>query len=253
MPVVVAVAGKGGTGKTTVSAILVQMLSQKDTVLAIDADPSSNLNMALGLELSDTVGDVREEMLVAARGGSFSPGIAKQDYIDLRINQSLVEAPSIDLLAMGRPEGQGCYCAANNMLRVCIDRLSKSYKYVVIDNEAGLEHLSRQTTQDVDFLLIVSDPSMRGITTAIRVQELAKELGTKAGKIVLAVNRVSGEALSPEIVDAIKRNNLDLIGTIPLDMNVAMLDAAGKPIVELPEDSPARQAVYKIAEKLGLR
>src|SRR5512146_2977488 len=159
----IAIAGKGGTGKTTIAALLVQLLAQKGTVLAIDADPSSNLNLALGVELADTVGDVREEMLAAVKGGTFMPGMAKQDYIDLRISESLVESQGFDLLAMGRGEGPTCYCAANNMLRVCIDRLSGAYDYVVIDNEAGLEHLSRQTTQDIDQLIIVSDPTVRGI------------------------------------------------------------------------------------------
>jgi len=140
-------AGKGGTGKTTIAALLINLLSQKGTVLAVDADPSTNLNLALGMPLDGTVGDMREEMALAVKSGTYDNNVAKPDYIEMKIMESLVESDRIDLLAMGRPEGPGCYCAANSMLRTSIDRLGKNYDYVVIDCEAGMEHISRQTTR----------------------------------------------------------------------------------------------------------
>jgi CO dehydrogenase maturation factor len=249
----IAVAGKGGTGKTTVAALLIRYLveNKKGSVLAIDADPSTNLNLALGVPLEETVGDIREETLQEVKGGSSLSGMSKPDYLELRVNQALVEEHGFDLLAMGRPEGPGCYCAANNMLRVCVDHLSKSYDYVVIDNEAGLEHLSRRTTRDVDLLLIVSDPTTRGLIAAARVAELIKELHTHAGQIGLVVNRVMGgngdePQLAPPLQQIIADSNLHLLGLIPLDLTVAEFDALGKPLAELPPDAPVRKRVEEI-------
>src|SRR4030042_1754346 len=181
MTTTIAVAGKGGTGKTTISALIIQLLSQKGVVLAIDADPATNLNQALGISVSATVGGIREDMSEAIKSGTISPSQSKQDYLDYKIMAALEESKGFDLLAIGRPEGPGCYCAANNMLRTSVDRLSAAYDYVVIDNEAGLEHLSRRTTRDVDLLLIVSDPSLRGIGAAGRVAEVLDELKTAVG------------------------------------------------------------------------
>ena len=249
----IAVAGKGGTGKTTITALLIKYLveNKKGSVLAIDADPSTNLNLALGVPLEETVGDIREETLQEVKGGSSLSGMSKPDYLELRVNQALVEEEGFDLLAMGRPEGPGCYCAANNMLRVCVDHLSKSYDYVVIDNEAGLEHLSRRTTRDVDLLLIVSDPTTRGLIAAARVAELIKELHTHAGQVGLVVNRVMGgngdePQLAPPLQQIIADNNLQLLGLIPQDPTVAEFDALGKPLAELPPDTPVRKRVEEI-------
>jgi CO dehydrogenase maturation factor len=253
----IAVAGKGGTGKTTITALLINYLVEKRSgaVLAIDADPSTNLNLALGVPLYETVGDIREETLQEVQSGGSLGGMAKPDYLDLRIQQSLVEERDFDLLAMGRPEGPGCYCAANNMLRFSIDRLSKSYDYVVIDNEAGLEHLSRRTTRDVDLLLTVSDPTMRGIIAAGRAARLIGELKTRVGDIGLIVNRVptdaSGEPkLAPELEQAIAENGLKLVGLIPEDSTVGQYDAKGLPLAELPPEAPVRQAVERIIKSL---
>ncbi len=253
----IAVAGKGGTGKTTVTALLIKYLveNRSGAVLAIDADPSTNLNLTLGVPLYETVGDIREETLQAVQSGSSLGGMSKPDYLDLRIQQSLVEERDFDLLAMGRPEGPGCYCAANNMLRISIDRLSKSYDYVVIDNEAGLEHLSRRTTRDVDLLLTVSDPTMRGIIAAGRAARLIGELKTRVGDIQLIVNRVRGDGsgelkLTPELEQAIAENGLKLVGLIPEDRTVGEYDAKGLPLIELPPESPARQAVEEIIRSL---
>jgi len=249
----IAVAGKGGTGKTTITALLIKYLveNKKGSVLAIDADPSTNLNLALGVPLEETVGDIREDTLQEVQGGSSLGGMSKPDYLDLRVNQALVEAEGFDLLAMGRPEGPGCYCAANNMLRVCVDHLSKAYDYVVIDNEAGLEHLSRRTTRDVDLLLIVSDPTTRGLIAAARVADLIHELHTHAGQVGLVVNRVMGgngdePQLAQPLQQIIADNNLQLLGLIPQDPTVAEFDALGNPLAEMPPDTPIRKRVEEI-------
>lgn len=251
MATTIAVAGKGGVGKTTISALLIRLLCQKKVVLAVDADPSTNLNQSLGLPLESTIGAVREELSGNVEKGSIPPGVAKQDVLDSKIMAALVESKGLDLLAMGRPEGPGCYCAVNNLLRASLERLGKNYEYIVTDCEAGLEHISRQTTQDIDFLLIVSDPTIRGIITAGRIKELVRELRTRVGRIGLVVNRVKGE-LSPEIRNAIAEHGLELIVTIPEDPNVADLEAKGMPITNLPPDSPLRLAVKQIVAKLGL-
>ncbi len=245
------VAGKGGVGKTAISSLLIDTLSQKGVVLAIDADPSTNLNTALGLPLVETVGKVRENVTEDIQKGRLSPGVSKQDVLDMKIREALVESDKIDLLAMGRPEGPGCYCAANHMLRLSIDRLAKNYDYTVIDSEAGMEHISRRTTRDIDFLIIVSDPTMRGITAASRMRDLIKELRTSVGRICLVVNRVKN-GLPPDISKAINNFGLDLIATIAEDPNLAELEIKGSPITELPEDSPLRVGAKEIISKLGL-
>jgi CO dehydrogenase maturation factor len=247
----IVVAGKGGTGKTTIAALLIRLISQKGVVLAIDGDPSTNLHMSLGLPLDETVGGFREEMKQAVEKGRFAVGISKPDYVSLKISESLVESERIDLLAMGRPEGPGCYCAANNMLRFCIDRLAKNYDYVVVDCEAGMEHISRQTTRDVDILIIISDATMKGIVTAARMKELITELRTHVDRVCLVVNRVNGE-LPQQLKKAIEDFGLELIATIPNDPGVTELDVAGTPLTELPAGSPLQSAVTEVAGRLGL-
>jgi CO dehydrogenase maturation factor len=251
----IAVAGKGGTGKTSLAALLIKLLSQKGLVLAVDADPSTNLNQALGLPLDDskTVGRIREKMTEDISKGRLSPTIAKQEYLFGKILESLVESKGFDLLAMGRPEGPGCYCAPNEFLRVSLDKLVKDYKYsyIVMDCEAGMEHISRQTTRDVDVLLIMSDPTMRGITAAVRMKELIGELRTKVGELGLIVNRVKVE-LSPEIKKAIDESGLRIIALIPEDPNIAGLEMKGRPVTELPQESPLQLKVKEIAEGLRL-
>ena len=255
MTKMIAMAGKGGTGKTTVAALLIKLLSQKGLVLAVDADPSTNLNQALGLSLEDdkTVGRIREKMTEDVSKGRFSPTVAKQEYLFSRIMESLVESKGFDLLAMGRPEGPGCYCASNEFLRVSLDKLVKDYKYnyIVMDCEAGMEHISRQTTRDVDVLLIMSDPTIRGITTAARMKDLIGELRSKITKVGLVVNRVKGE-LSPAIKKAIDKSGLQIIALIPEDSNVAALEMKGSPMTELPQGSPLELKVKEMIESLGL-
>ena len=248
MSTTIAVAGKGGTGKTTISALLAKLLAKKGSVLAIDADPSVNLHMALGLEMPKAIGDIREDLLDAAH---LPAGMNRHDYMTLAIRESLVESKGIDLLAMGRPEGAGCYCAANHILRGAIDSLANAYDYVVIDNEAGMEHISRQTTRDVHILLLVSDPTVRGVTAAGRMQDLIRELRTSVGQVYLIVNRVNG-AIPPEVEKIIQAQGLRLLATIPSDAAVGELDAAGRPLVELLPTSPVKVAVRRLAQDLGL-
>ena len=251
----IAIAGKGGTGKTTIAALLIKFLSRKGLVLAVDADPSTNLSQALGLPLDDnkTVGRIREKMAEDVSKDRLSPTVAKPEYLFSKIIESLVESKGFDLLSMGRPEGPGCYCASNEFLRACLDRLVKDYKYeyIVVDCEAGMEHISRQTTRDVDVLLIISDPTIKGITTAARMKELIGELRTSVGKVGLVINRVRRE-LSPEIRKVIDASGLQVLALIPEDPDVADLDMRGKPVTELPPESPLQSKVREIAEGLRL-
>lgn len=247
----IAIAGKGGTGKTVIAALLINLLSQEGVVLALDADPSTNLNQALGLPLRDTMGRIREEFVEEVERGRLSPTVIKQELLDYKIRDSLVESKRIDLLPMGRPEGPGCYCAANYMLRHSLDQIAKNYDYIVIDCEAGMEHISRQTTRDVDVLLLVSDPTIRGITAAARMRDLIGELRTKVGQICLVVNRVKN-GLPQEIEKAIDDFGLQLIATIPEDPYIADLEIKGAPLTELPQDSPLQVKVKQVANSLGL-
>jgi CO dehydrogenase maturation factor len=252
----IALAGKGGTGKTTVAALLIRYLreTRPGTILAIDADPASNLNMVLGMEVDETVGSIREDMLdqvqtSGALAGAMPGGMSKQDYLDYQVQMALVEGERIDLLAMGRPEGQGCYCAANQMLRVIVDRIEKQYDYVVIDNEAGMEHLSRRTTRDVDLLLLVSDPTQRGLVTARHMRDMVPELEIGVGQTYLIINRLRGEVPPPPLARSVAEAGLDLIGTVPEDPAMAEYEFIGRPLLELPAQTPVYEAIGRIAEK----
>ena len=246
MSYVIAVAGKGGVGKTTVAGLLVRYLVEKglSPVLAVDADSNSNLNEVLGLELEGTLGDAREDM----KKGQ-SQGMTKNLFIEMRVNQCLAEAKGFDLIAMGRPEGAGCYCAANNLLTGCMDQLAGNYNYVVVDNEAGMEHISRVTTQHVDLLLVVSDPSRRSLQAAKRVTDLAKEMGVLKGSSHLILSMVRGEP-GEKMLAAVKDMDLDLAGIIPDDEELAEYDLAGEATSTLPDDNPAKKAAYEIFDKL---
>jgi CO dehydrogenase maturation factor len=247
---VIAVSGKGGVGKTAMSSMVVKYLIEegRKPILAVDADSNSNLDLALGVDLEHTVGSVREDMSVKTQKGTLPAGMAKQDILEMQIEQALVETPDFDLISMGRPEGPGCYCAINNMLRVFLERLNKSYEYLVVDNEAGMEHLSRRTTRGVDVLFIVSDPSRRGIATAMRIRDLAREMDIGVGKFYLVLSRVRG-TLSEGLEKEIEGLDIELAGVIPDDTELARLDEEGRPLTELPEDSAARTAVREIMEK----
>src|SRR3990170_2529149 len=251
MTMTIALSGKGGTGKTTIAALLVRYLVRRrlGTVLAIDADPSSNLNLVLGLPLAATVGDIREAMLAGVQNGSVGTGITRHDFLNTEIRLAVEEGNPVDLLAMGRPEGQGCYCPVNHMLRQIIDGLGQSYDFVVIDNEAGMEHLSRRTTRDVDILLVITDPTVRGVKAAEGIVKLASDLQINVGRALLVVNRVEGE-LPSALRQTLDGLNAELAGVIPADPRVGEFDAVGRPLVELGADSPAAQAIEALAEKL---
>jgi CO dehydrogenase maturation factor len=248
---VIAVTGKGGVGKTTVAALIVRALveAKQGPVLAVDADPNLNLDAALGLKAEDTVGNVREEGL--DRAAALPGGMAKADFLQLRIQQALVEADGFDLLAMGRPEGPGCYCFANTILRACVDQLGKQYRYVVIDCEAGLEHLSRRTAGDVEVLILLSDPSLRSLDTAKRVTGLIQELRTHVGRMAFAFTRLS-DGIPPELVAAARERGLPEPLAIPEDPEVRDLDARGRPLVSVRPDNPAYQAVKELLRAVGL-
>ncbi len=260
MTTTIALAGKGGVGKTTISGMVVKYLmqSQPGAILAIDADPSSNLNMVLGLDLEWTVGDIRENLLTQVKDsltaggaamGTISGGITKREYLDYEIRSSLAEGDRFDLIAMGQPEGPGCYCAVNHNLRGVVDSISKSYRYVVIDNEAGMEHLSRRTTRDVQHLLIVSDPTHRGIVAAERIAGFRKEMDINIENTYLILNRVPGEIPAP-LQQRLADMDIPLLGTVPADMELAEFEFSGRPLVELGDHSPVYRSVATMMEKI---
>ena len=247
MPFSIALAGKGGTGKTTLAGMLIKYLVSKGKtpVLAIDADSNANLNEVLGLEVADTLGNAREEM----KSGKVPVSMSKNVFMSMKLEQAIVEADGYDLLVMGQPEGAGCYCAVNNLLAGFMERLSDNYPYIVMDNEAGMEHISRLTTRNVDLLLVVSDTSRRGLQTALRINALAKNLSVVAGESYLVLNRAN-EALPDPVRNMIKNEELELVGTIPEDSAVYEYDLNGRPTIELPNDNPAVKAAFMIFDKI---
>jgi len=260
MTTTIALAGKGGVGKTTISAMVIKYLTEAldGAVLAIDADPSSNLNMVLGLDLEWTVGEIREGLLeqvqqsLTAGGaamGTLPGGTTKRDYLDYHIRSSLAEGSRFDLIAMGRGEGQGCYCAVNHNLREVIDAISKNYTYVVIDNEAGMEHLSRRTTRDVQHLLIITDPTQRGIVAAERIASFRKELDIRIENAYLILNDLMGDVPAP-LQDRIQQLDIPLLGTVPHDEGAKEFEFSARPLVELGSDSPLYQAVAGMMQKI---
>jgi len=260
MSTTIALAGKGGVGKTTTAGMVINYLtqSQSGAILAIDADPSSNLNMVLGLDLDWTVGDIREGMLSqikesltqgGAAMGTMPGGMTKRDYLNYEIQSSLSEGDRFDLIAMGRSEGQGCYCAVNHNLRDVIDTISKNYRYVVVDNEAGMEHLSRRTTRDVNHLLIISDPTLRGIVAAERIAGFRHEMNIEIENAYLILNRLSGE-IPATLQERINQLDIPLLGTIPADDTLVSFEFEGRPLVELGDESPVYQAVAGMMEKI---
>jgi len=247
----IALAGKGGTGKTTIAALLIRSLlpHTRGPVLAIDADPASNLHLALGLPLPTTVGEIREEMSETAQARKLGVAISRQEYLDYEVRMALEEGEKVDLLVMGRPEGQGCYCAVNHLLRQIIDELGKTYDYIVIDNEAGMEHISRRTTRDVDLLLLVTDPTIRGVRTAGEMVTLARDLEVNVKQMLLIVNRVQHELAQP-LRQAIDDLDIEIAARIPADEKVNLLDAYGEPLVQLNGDSPAYRAVEDLTTRI---
>ena len=254
MPKIIAVAGKGGTGKTTLCGLIVKHLAnrEKGQVLAVDADPNSNLNEVLGVKAPKTLGDIREEVLKTTSGESAPGGMTKQEYMDFMFGDALAEEDNFDLLVMGRTQGEGCYCFINGILRTQIDKYSGTYSHIVIDNEAGLEHISRGTLPKVDTLILVSDCSIRGIQAAGRAAILVEDLKLKPNTLKLVINRAPGGVIAYGVLEEIKAQNLDLLGVIPQDDTVYQYDSEGKPIVDVPDDSPIKTAVKSIIAELSL-
>ena len=243
----IALAGKGGTGKTTVAGMLIKYLVMKGKtpILAVDADSNANLNEVLGLELIDTIGNIREEM----KRGEVPSGMTKNIFISMKMEQSIVEADGYDLVVMGQPEGAGCYCAANTLLTGFLEKLTSNYPYIVMDNEAGMEHISRLTTHNVDVLLVVSDTSRRGLQAAIRINKLSKALNIGVGKSYLIINQMKDNP-PDEVLRLINQEGIELLGTIPDDKSVYEFDLHGRPTIEMPENNIAVKSAFNIFDKI---
>jgi len=247
MPFSIALAGKGGTGKTTISGLLIKYLTVrgKTPVLAVDADSNANFNEVLGVSVNETIGNAREEM----KKGVVPGGMTKDVFMSMKLEQAIVEAPGYDLVVMGQPEGSGCYCAANTLLTGFLERLTDNYPYIVIDNEAGMEHISRLTTKNVDILLIVSDTSRRGLQAALRINELSKKLKIGVGESHIIINRCK-EYPSSDILNMINEAGINLAGTIPEDKTLYEYDLNGRPTIELPYDNSVVKAAFGIFDNI---
>jgi CO dehydrogenase maturation factor len=241
-PFTIALSGKGGTGKTTVSSLLIRsFIAMGETpVLAVDADPNANLHEALGVTVHETMGSMREE----AFSRTIPPGMNRHDYVRFRFRQSLVESEGFDLIAMGRPEGTGCYCFANDLLSECMGELERDYHFIVIDSEAGMEHIARGTIGKPDLLLIVSDPGARGLRTIARIREIATQLGLENEKIQIVFNRFRGGAAPVDIGTG------QPIAIIPDDAAIEQADLSATPVSLVSQESPAKVAVRELAEKI---
>jgi CO dehydrogenase maturation factor len=243
----IALAGKGGTGKTTTAGLLIKYLIKtgRTPILAVDADSNANLNEVLGLEVTDTVGQAREDM----KKGKVPSGMTKDVFISMRLEEAVLESGDCDLIVMGQPEGQGCYCAANSLLTNFLDRLQDNYPYIVTDNEAGMEHISRMTTKNVDVLLIVTDASRRGLQAALRINELSQSLNVGVGKTFVIINQIKSEP-PDQALEMLSEAGVELGGVLPEDDAVYDYDLKGKPMIELPDDNPVVQAAFDIFEKI---
>lgn len=252
MAFTIAMAGKGGVGKTTLCGFLIRYLIEKrrGPILAVDADANSNLHEVLGVEVEQQVGTIREDSKHKSKKEELA-GVTNVDNMELMINQALIEGKGFDLISMGRPEGPGCYCFPNHVIRRFMDKLSDNYPYLVMDNEAGLEHLSRRTSQDTDLMLIVSDPSARSLRTVGRVKELITELELRVHRVGLIVNRVSGE-LSPESLQVIKETGVDLVGVVKSDEILASYDHRNIPLNQLPLEDAALKTAWSIFDSLNI-
>ncbi len=254
MPHTIAVAGKGGVGKTTTCGMLIDYLCGKGQgpVLVVDADANSNLNEVLGVEVETSLGAIREEMAQAELKGSIPAGMTKADYAEFKFNSAIIEEDDFDMLVMGRTQGKGCYCYVNGVLKTQVDKYARNYKYIVMDNEAGLEHVARGTLPHVDTMLLISDCSRRGIQAAARVAETVGEMNLKPGKMGLIVNRAPEGKLDAGVLEEIQKHGLELLGVLPQDDGVYRCDCAGEPSAKLPQSNPVKAALREIAGKLGL-
>jgi CO dehydrogenase maturation factor len=253
----IAFAGKGGVGKTSACGMLINYLAKsgKGPILAVDADANSNLNEVLGVDIETTLADIREDIARAevADPSPIPTGMTKQEYAIYKFNDALIEEDNFDLLVMGRGQGQGCYCYVNDILRDQVAKYYKNYKYLVVDNEAGLEHISRGILPPVDLILLVSDCSRRGIQAVGRIAQMVVDLKLQVKETLLIVNRAPGGVLDDGVKEEIAKQNLNLLGVLPQDDLVYQYDAAGKPLVSLTEDAPLKKALAAILENFFTR
>ena len=253
---VIAIAGKGGVGKTTLCGMLIQSMGEmgKRPILAVDADANSNLNEVLGVDVDYTLGDIREEIARSemAKDSPIPAGMSKADYAEIKFNSALVEDDDFDLLVMGRTQGKGCYCFVNGLLQAQLQKLQNNYPYFVVDNEAGMEHISRGILPSMETAILVSDCSRRGIQAVGRIAELIKECDMHPKTVGLIVNRAPNGELNEGTKEEIEKQGLNLLGVVPQDEQVYEFDCAGRPTTELPEDSPVKKALREIVKKLEL-
>lgn len=256
MTYTIAVAGKGGVGKTTLCGLLIQYLCEKGKkpILAVDADANSNLNEVLGVEVDMTLGDIREEVARAENSvnNPIPASMSKADYMEIMFNRCLVEEDDYDLLVMGRTQGKGCYCFVNGLLQSQLQKLMPNYKYLIMDNEAGMEHISRGVLPKVDIMILVSDCSRRGIQAVGRIAQLIKDCEMNPKTMGLIINRAPNGELNAGVKEEIEKQGLNLLGVVPQDMAVYEYDSNGKPTVQLPENSPVKLALHSIVDDLGL-
>ena len=253
---VIAVAGKGGVGKTTLTGLIIQYLGEKGKgpILAVDADANSNLNEVLGVKVDATLGDVREEVARSemAKDNPIPAGMTKADYMEFKFDDALVEDDDFDLLVMGRTQGKGCYCFVNGLLQAQLQRLEKNYPYIIVDNEAGMEHISRGVLPSMQTAILVSDCSRRGVQAVGRIAKLIEECDMHPRKIGLIINRAPGGVLNEGTKQEIENQGLHLLGVVPQDETVFDYDCEGKPTINLPEDSPVKKAIREIVDKLDI-
>ena len=254
MPHTIAVAGKGGVGKTTTCGMIIDYLCSKGKgpVLVVDADANANLNEVLGVEVETSLGAIREEMAQAELKGTVPAGMTKADYAEFKFNSALIEEDDFDMLVMGRTQGKGCYCYVNGVLKTQVDKYAKNYQYIVMDNEAGLEHVARGTLPHVDTMLLISDCSRRGIQAAARVAETIEEMELKPGRLGLIVNRAPGGVLDAGVKEEIEKHGLTLLGVLPQDDGVYRCDCDGEPSAKLPQDNPVKTALKNILQSMGI-
>jgi CO dehydrogenase maturation factor len=250
---VVSISGKGGVGKTTISALLTRAVIEKTkrSLLVVDADPVMNLPRAIGVDVDSTVGDVATRLRKDIDEGSVPAAATKQDILEAEVFESLIEGDQFDFLVMGRTEGEGCYCYVNRLLTQILDTLTSNYEVTLMDMSAGLEHLSRRTDRNVDILVVVIDPSRAAYEAAIRIRDLAKEVHIDFKQVVVVGNRFP-EGMEDEVSAMLEEQGLTFLGMVPNDEDLSRLNYLGKPVFDLAADSPAYTAVESIAEKLGL-
>ena len=254
MPHTIAVAGKGGVGKTTTCGMIIDYLCKKNRgpVLVVDADANANLNEVLGVELETSLGQIREEMAQAELKGTIPKSMTKADYAEIKFSSALIEEDDFDMLVMGRTQGEGCYCFVNGMLKRQMDKYVPNYTYVVMDNEAGLEHVARGTLPHVDTMLLISDCSRRGVQAVARLAEMVREMNLNPGRMGLIVNRAPGGILDEGVKAEIDKHRLELLGVLPQDEDVYRCDCNGDPSAKLPDSNPVKTALRGILQSIGL-